>query len=154
MPAIKVSTLCSRVQWTPGDLQPRPIVSSGYCADLVRSRLLCRVLVMAVEVLLLLEPPLIVRCYFILTTAIVRRKIGIVTYSFNHSPTNSLTHSVCWEHRSSTKVLHCCLFMAGFSMSLPLSPVSCLSHSVSVCLCQVFCGPPLRLFSGGIPAVA
>ena len=45
-----------------------------------------------------------------------------------------------WELRPSTMVLHSCLFVAIFSISLPVYPIFFLSFSVS--LCRVFLSLP------------
>ena len=56
------------------------------------------------------------------------------------------------EHRPSTKERHCFLFVAIFSISFQVYPISFVSFSVS--LCQVFRGLPLLLFPGGFHVMA
>ena len=57
-----------------------------------------------------------------------------------------------WEHRPSNKERHCFLSVAILSISLLVYPISIVSLSVS--LCQVFRGLPLRLFPAGFHVMA
>ena len=56
-----------------------------------------------------------------------------------------------WEHRPSTKECHCFLSVAIISISLLVT--WCIPF-LSVSLCQIFCGLPLRLFPGGFHVMA